>query len=118
MAVVAQPPFEKNVTAKKTHDRAFVRVSRYVLVRLLTLFATVVIGIYLTIMIANMGGYVDRIMKAEIRDHVTQAIVGNPAMQKMAPDVRKKLLDETIAKEEKRIGLDIPIAIRNFRYLS
>ncbi len=40
-------------------------------VRLLTLFVTVVISIYLTIMIANMGGYVDRIMKTEIRDRVT-----------------------------------------------
>src|SRR5215211_3935795 len=118
MAVVAQPPIEKNVTAKREHDRTFVRVSRYVLVRLLTLFATVVVGIYLTIMIANMGGYVDRIMKNEIRDRVTQAIVGNPATQRMDQAVRKKLIADTIAQEEKRLGLDIPIAIRNFRYLS
>jgi peptide/nickel transport system permease protein len=118
MAVVAQPPLEKNVTTKKEHDRTFVRVSRYVLARLLTLFATVVIGIYLTIMIANMGGYVDRIMKNEIRDRVTQAIVGNPATQKMDAEVRKKLIADSIAQEEKRLGLDIPIAIRNFRYLS
>lgn len=118
MAVVAQPPIEKNVTAKKMHDRTLIRVSRYVIVRLLTLFATVVIGIYLTIMIANMGGYVDRIMKSEIRDRITQSIALNPSMQKMDPDVRRQLINDTIAQEEKRLGLDIPIAIRNFRYLS
>src|ERR1041385_6854620 len=69
-------------------------------------------------MIANMGGYVDRIMRGEIRDHITQSIGLNPAMQKMDPTARKKLIDETIAQEEKRVGLNVPIAIRNFRYLS
>src|ERR1044072_8225452 len=118
MAVVAQPPLEKAITKKTHHEYTFTRVARYVVVRLLTLFVTVVIAIYLTIMIANMGGYVDRIMRGEIRDHITQSIGLNPAMQKMDPTARKKLIDETIAQEEKRVGLNVPIAIRNFRYLS
>jgi peptide/nickel transport system permease protein len=77
-----------------------------------------VIGVYLTIMIANMGGFVDTIMKGEIRDRVTQAIASNPNSRQMEPEIRRKLIDDTIAQEEKRLGLDIPIAIRNFRYLS
>jgi peptide/nickel transport system permease protein len=88
-----------------------------VLVRLLTLFATVVVGIYLTIMIANMGGFVDQIMRGEIRDRVTQAIANNPTMRQMDPTVRQKLIQEKIADEESRVGLDVPIAIRNARYL-
>src|SRR5574341_507364 len=118
MAVVAQTPAENMGVKKASHTSTFVRVSRYVIMRLLTLFVTVVIGIYLTIMIANMGGYVDQIMKGEIRDRITQSIGLNPAMQQMDPAVRKKLIEESIAQEEKRLGLDIPIAIRNFRYLS
>jgi peptide/nickel transport system permease protein len=118
MAVVTSPPTDNAGVKEVSRNNTFVRVSRYVAVRLLSLFATVVIGIYLTIMIANMGGYVDQIMKGEIRDRVTQEIGLNPAMQKMNPDVRKKLVEESIALEEKRMGLDIPIAIRNFRYLS
>ena len=117
MAVVAQPPIE-TITPKKTHDRTFLRVSRYVIVRLLTLFVTVIIGVYLTIMIANMGGYVDQIMKNEIRERVTGSIAGNPAFKTMAPDVRQQLIKDRIAAEEERIGLNIPIAVRNFRYLS
>ncbi len=118
MAVVAQPPIE-NVAAKKTHrDSTFVRVLRYVSLRLLTLFVTVVIGIYLTILIANMGGYVDTIMRGEIRDRVTASIAGNAAYVKMAPEVRQKLIDQRIANEEERVGLNVPIAVRNFRYLS
>ena len=118
MAVVAQPPLEKAVIKKVHRDSTFMRVSRYVLMRLLTLFVTVVIGIYLTILIANMGGYVDTIMRGEIRDRVTGSILGNAAFLKMAPDVRQKLIDERIAAEEERVELNVPIAIRNFRYLS
>lgn len=118
MSVAAQTPTENTVVKKTSASSTFARVSRYVVVRLLVLFATVVIGVYLTIMIANMGGYVDQIMRSEIRDRITQSIGLNPAMQKMDPAARKKLIDETIAQEEKRLGLDIPIAIRNFRYLS
>jgi len=118
MAVVAQSPLEKAITKKTPHESTFVRVSRYVVVRLLTLFVTVVIGIYLTILIANMGGYVDTIMRGEIRDRVTGSILGNAAFLKIAPEVRQKLIDERIAAEEERVGLNVPIAIRNFRYLS
>ena len=118
MAIVSQTPAENAVVKKARRDSTLTRVSRYVAVRLLTLFATVVVGIYLTIMIANMGGYVDEIMKGEIRDRVTQAIIANPSMQQMDPDVREQLIKDRIASEEKRMGLDVPIAIRNFRYLS
>jgi peptide/nickel transport system permease protein len=118
MAVATRTPSETSLARKTAHTGTAARVSRYVLVRLLVLFATVVIGVYLTIMIANMGGYVDRIMKTEIRDRITQKIGFNPATQQMDPDARRKLIEETIALEEERLGLNIPIAIRNFRYLS
>lgn len=118
MAVVTQAP-PKPVAAEKTkHQGTVARVSRYVVVRLLTLFVTVVIGIYLTINIANMGGHVDTIMRGEIRDRVTQSIAANPSLRQMDPDVRRQLIQDTIASEEERLGLNVPIAVRNFRYLS
>jgi len=118
MAVIAQTPAEEVGARRSSRSSTFARVSRFLVVRLLTLFATVVVGVYLTIMIANMGGYVDQIMKNEIRDRVTQQIALNPATQKMDPEVRKKLIADSIVLEERRLGLDIPIAIRNARYLS
>ena len=118
MAVVTHTPTE-NVTPKKArHQSTFVRVSRYVVVRLLTLLVTVVIGIYLTIVIANMGGFVDTIMKGEIRERVTNSVIASPAAQQMDPDVRAKLIQDRIASEEERLGLNVPTAIRNFRFLS
>jgi peptide/nickel transport system permease protein len=118
MAVVTQPVPEKPVVKKATRESTFLRVSRYIVVRLLTLFVTVVIGIYLTILIANMGGFVDNIMRAQVRDTVTQSIINSPTARNMDPDVRKQLIQDTIASEEERLGLNVPIAIRNARYLT
>lgn len=118
MAVVAQTPSQTSGAKTSLRNSTFLRVSRYVVVRLLTLFATVVVGVYLTIMIANMGGYVDQIMRNEVRDTITQRIALNPAMQKLDPAVRKQLIEDTIAQEEKRLGLNVPLAVRNARYLS
>jgi peptide/nickel transport system permease protein len=118
MAVVTHTPVENAVQKNSRHQSTFVRVSRFVVVRLLTLFVTVVIGIYLTIVIANMGGFVDTIMKGEIRERVTQSVIANPSARQMDPETRQKLIQERIASEEERMGLNVPIAIRNFRYLS
>src|SRR5215207_7008629 len=117
MAVVSPPVPEKSVVKKATHDNTFLRVSRFVVVRLLTLFVTVIIGVYLTILIANMGGFVDNIMRAQIRDTVTQSIINSSSAQSMDPEVRKQLIRDSIAAEEERLGLNVPIAIRNARYL-
>ena len=118
MAVVTHTPAENAAVKKSTHQSTLLRVSRYVTVRLLTLFVTVVIGIYLTIMIANMGGFVDTIMKNEIRDRVTQSIINSPSAKQMDPAVRTQLIQERIAAEEERRGLNVPIAVRNARYLT
>ncbi len=118
MSVAAAQPEAPSEAKKKTPaNSTFVRVLRYSAVRLLTLFVTVVIGIYLTIIIANMGGHVDDIMRNDIRDRINQQFAANPAMQKMAPDQRKQLLDQSITMEEHRVGLDQPIAIRNATFL-
>ncbi|MBI3167433.1 MAG: hypothetical protein HYZ22_03085, partial [Chloroflexi bacterium] len=82
-------------------NTTFGRVLKYALVRLVTLSVTVIIGIYLTILIANMGGYVDTIMRNEIRDNTTQSILANPAFRQLSSEAREKLIQEKIASEER-----------------
>ena len=108
----------KEASKKSSVGSTLGRVTRYTVVRLVTLFVTVVIGIYLTIMIANMGGYVDKIMRSEIREGVTARILGNPANKNLTPDARRQMVEKVIALEEKRLGLDTPLVVRTFRYLS
>jgi peptide/nickel transport system permease protein len=97
--------------------RTLRRLSVYTVVRLLTLFVVVVIGVYLTIMIANMGGYVDRIRSGQIREAVGLEIVNNPVYQKMPIDERNRIIEEIVALREKRVGLDRPFIVRSFDFL-
>jgi peptide/nickel transport system permease protein len=118
MAVAAtQPKPAPEVMKKPASTSTFIRVIRYATVRLLTLFVTVVIGVYLTIMIANLGGYVDTIMRNDIRDRITQQYAASHATQNMDPATRQKLIAEAITLEDNRVGLNTPVAVRNLRYL-
>jgi len=102
---------------KATTESAFVRVIKYSAVRLLSLFVTVVIGIYLTIMIANMGGYVDQMMKAEIQERVTVQIAMDPSYQNMDSATRTQLTEERIQSEIERLDLDKPLIVRSVGFL-
>lgn len=95
----------------------FSRVSRYVVIRLITLFFTIIAGVYLTILIANMGGYVDTIMRNDIRERVTMSIAAMTANQNLSTEMRRQLIEDRIALEERRLGLDRPFVERSFRYL-
>jgi len=118
MAEGTKPAGKFSEFLKKTSTSTFARISRYTVSRLTTLFITVVIGVYLTIMIANMGGYVDTIMRSEIRERITQSVLANKAYQDMPPETRKKIAEDLILVEEKRLKLDTPVAIRSFNYLT
>ena len=109
------------ISSKKLRQAAsistFNRVFGYIGLRLLTLFLTVVVGIYLTIMIANMGGYVDNIMKAQIREQVNVQLNTSAAFKSLPTDERKEMVDSRVALEEERLGLNTPFVIRSFRFL-
>ena len=105
-------------TEKKTRTNStFIRVFRYSLFRLVSMMVTVTIGVYLTILIANMGGYVDTIMRNEIRDTTTQTILANPNYRSLSTEAKAELIQTEIATEERRLGLDQPFAVRSIRYL-
>ncbi len=108
------PAVEKK---KSASSNTLTRVLKYSGVRLFSLFITVVVGVYLTILIANMGGYVDQMMKAEIQERITMQIAMNPAFKTMDPATKNKLTQEKIASEIERLNLDQPMVIRSFRFL-
>ena len=77
----------------------------------------VIIAIYLTILIANMGGYVDQIIKSEVRFNIGLQVNQNPAYQKLTPSEKRELIDKLCAQEIKRLGLDTPFILRSYKYL-
>jgi len=67
---------------------ALLKFGRYTLMRGIALLITVCIGVYISIWIANMGGYVDNIRIAGITEGVALSFRGNPLYQDMAPSER------------------------------
>ncbi len=105
--------------SKKTGEGTLSRVAKYAGVRLVLLFFMVVVGVYLTILIANMGGYVDEIRRGQIRERISLQISTDtsPEMRRLSPEEKRKLIDERVAIEEERLGLNSPFVIRSFGFL-
>lgn len=102
-----------------TRSGAFLKIAQYTIIRLVILFFTVLIGIYLSVLIANMGGYVDKIRRGAIREEISMAVFADrsPEMRALSAEAKKQIVEERIALEVKRLGLDQPFIIRSFRFL-
>jgi peptide/nickel transport system permease protein len=105
---------------KSSGSGTFARVAKYSIVRLVMLFITVVIGVYLTILIANMGGYVDEIRRGAIREQVSIGIFADQSAEIRALSSAEKsaLIEERVRLLEKRLGLDQPFVVRSFGFLT
>lgn len=95
------------------------RVVKYSAVRLVMLFITVVVGIYLVVLVANMGGYVDRIRLGSIQQMISLQISQDqsPEMRALSVEERSELIRERVEVEVRRQGLDQPFIVRSFGYL-
>ncbi len=102
---------------KRAASNTFSRLAKYTLVKILTLGVTIVIGVYITIIIANMGGEVDKIRRGEISERISLAVSMNPDMRRLPAEERKKLINDMVRVEEQRLGMDQPFILRSFSYL-
>jgi peptide/nickel transport system permease protein len=86
--------------------------------RAVFLFFAVVIGVYLTVMIANMGGELDKVRRAEIQYYIGQQAMGNQALRGLDPEVVKEMLNELAELEFERLGMNRPFfPMRSLEYL-
>jgi peptide/nickel transport system permease protein len=117
--VPAQTDFEVESSEESSSGSTFGKLVRYTLTRLVALAITVTIGIYLTILIANMGGYVDEIRRGAIREQVSIAVFQDQSaeMRSLSAAEKNMIIEERVALEEKRLGLDRPFIVRSFAFL-
>lgn len=90
--------------------------AKFVAKRVLTIFLVIVIALYVTIFIANMGGVVDEIVKSTIKMEVAMRFRG-PEWQRYDPEEREKLMLQEYELELARRGLNQPFLIRSVIYL-
>ncbi len=104
--------------ARPKRSTGISRVAKYMGVRLVTLFVTVVIGVFLTIMIANMGGYVDKMRLGEIQEDVVAQFNADPGTRRLPSEERQKRLAEEVNNRAKAMGLNRPFMLRTLDYMS
>src|SRR5690606_39846192 len=95
MAVTQAPSMHSpaSVGAQSRTTTAW-RLGRYTLTRFVVLFLTTVVGVYLTILIANMGGHVDEIRKATIREGIATFVAMAQEYAHLTPAERRQLVEE------------------------
>ncbi len=106
IAPVAQP---RSITGWRA-------VWRYLMLRVLMLGATVVCAVYLTIVIANLGGYVDEVIQAQIDFSLAMQVQGG-WLRDTPPDERAVILEQASAAMAEAAGLNQPFVLRTLRWL-
>ena len=84
--------------------------------RAIILAATLVIATILTVVIANLGGYIDKILISQIEANIAQNLARNPEFGKLPEELQKKIIEERVKLAIHAIGLDQPFIIRIFLY--
>lgn len=102
---------------RRTWGRDLRYLALYLVKRLLALLVTVLIGVYLTIVVANMGGQVDELRRVQIRSEAFEQVRADPAFQDMASAERNALVERQVALEVERLRLDEPFVLRSLDYL-
>ncbi len=101
----------------KKSESALMRIVKYMAVKVIFLAFTVVIGVYLTILIANMGGYVDEMRKGAIREAIAFQVSQDPTFRQLSQEQKDTLIGDLIQTQEKALGLDRPFIVRSFGFL-
>ena len=95
-----------------------IKLGRYVLFRVLWLGLALIVAVYLTVIIANMGGALDEIRINEIGYEVSAEMRLNPENRGLPPGVLEQMIADEIEREIDRLGLNEPFfPRRSFAYL-
>lgn len=103
--------------SRRATSATVTRMLRFTALRLVALVFTVMAGVYLTILIANMGGQVDKIRKAQVRETIDMQVNADTSLRNMPSAERLKIIQERVVLMEKRMHLDQPFLVRSFTYL-
>jgi len=80
------------------------------------LLATLILAIYLTVVIANGGGLIDEILKAQIENELRQQLQNDPAFRRLPLDEQQRIFNETYALRVEARGLNQPFIQKSFTY--
>jgi peptide/nickel transport system permease protein len=109
-------PWSRARSTLGTPVKTLGRIARYTVVRTAALAIAVAAAVYLTIVIANLGGYVDEIVKSRI-DQTVAAMVQGGWLRGTPTEQKFEIVDQTIEEMRQAQGLYEPFVLRCLRWL-
>lgn len=97
--------------------RESVKIGKFLLKRVLAIFISVIISTYVTILIAEMGGYIDTIVISQLKEEVRNRVRTSPIYSTLSPEEQEEMIKIIISNEIKARGLDTPFYLRSLMYL-
>ena len=101
----------------EAREKARTRLPRYIAVRLVTLLGMVVISVFITTIVANMGGYVDEVIRADTTFALGMAMRNEDFPEPLTPEQRVQLLEERVNAALEAQGLNQPFLLRTARWV-
>lgn len=98
--------------------KTLIRLTQYVVVRLVTLAAMVVISVFLTTLIANMGGYVDEVVRADTTFALGMAMRDDEYAKTLTPEERTQYLEAQVEAVLEARGMNQPFMLRTARWVT
>jgi peptide/nickel transport system permease protein len=92
--------------------KPILRFARYALIRLLALSITVVLGLYIALLAANLGGKIDEVAKAEIIFAAGMIVGQDPQYRGLTAAERVRIAREMADQMEEARGLNRSIFLR------
>ncbi len=112
---MAEKTVSSPISTSKKPPSTFRRVSAYALVRILTIAATILIGIFFTVIVANKNGGVDASVENDLFDKVYRDIYGS-SMRFSNSSARNQYVNERVQELAKDAGLEDPFLKRHIRW--
>jgi len=106
-----------SIDTSRTHRirRSSMRMAKYVLVRAASLFFTVMVGLYLTILVVNLGGYVDQVFQADIALEIMD-VIRSGAFRGMTHEATTDQIWIMRWSMEEEKGLHKPFILRTWQW--
>lgn len=101
---------------RRPESKTWRRVAKYVAVKSLTLVLSVAVGLYLTILVINLGGAIDESFRAEIAESLGLRIRSG-WLHELSEEERARVFAETQYAMEEALGLHEPFLLRSVRWL-
>lgn len=111
------PPSRTILSSPNPRWQAFSRIAKYSLVKAITLLVTVAIGLYLTILIVNLGGYVDKVFSSAIDEEIGVRLYGGWLKEVTDEAERGRIIEETRWAMQEARGLHQPFLLRSMFWL-